>query len=218
MLDFLGVNYRRWSVVCGVDPNEWHGSAGEPTDDYSYGKTDGSIGFDYQSGMYGFERDYVYSVLRWMAIKVGDRKLELETDELDEGNETHTFPEPTPYYKYDCDGHFTPILVVTEEQEVALPKDHRHWAVDEWGVRIGATSVEHKIGSCLGAFGKHSASILAESKILGPIPREDGEARDSWMALHQAIYLKYLQPEVDENITSIRQEIQRLDQLWASEV
>lgn len=213
MLDFMEANYRRWSVVCGVPQDEWHGSAGSPTDDISYAKSNTSIGFDYQSGMYGFERDYVYSVLRWMAIKVGDRKSEIETDE--DEVETNTFSEPVPYYKYDCDEHFTPILVVTEEQEAALPKEHRHWAVDGLGVRVGPTSIGHQIGSCLGRFGQHSSSILTESKMLGPAPEEEGEARDSWVALHQEIFLKYLKPEIDTNIGLVRQEIQRLDLLWS---
>ena len=219
MLDFMEANYHRWSVVCGKDPSEWSGSSRGPTDDISYGKTETSIGFDY-GPMHGFERDYIYSVLRWMAIKVGDRKPVMHTDEDGNGpTEPVTFPEPIPYYKYDCDSYFTPILVVTEEQEAALPKDHHHWAVDEWGVRVGPTSIDHQIGSCSGVFfGPTSANILAESKILGPAPKEDGEARDSWMALHQAIYLKYLKPELDENIALIRQEIQRLDQLWTGEV
>jgi hypothetical protein len=219
LLDFMGVNYRRWSVVCGKDPSEWSGSSRGPTDDISYGVDKTSIGFDY-GPMQGFERDYIYSVLRWMAIKVGDRKLEMNTDEDEYGpDEPVTFSEPIPYYRYDCDSHFTPILVVTKEQEAALLKDHRHWAVDEWGVRVGPTSIDHQIGSCSGVFfGPTSAHILADSKILGPAPKEDGEARDSWMALHQAIYLKYLKPELDENIALIRQEIQRLDQLWTSEL
>ena len=214
MLDFMGANYRRWSVVCGLESSEWHGSAGDPTDDYSYGKDENSIGIDYQSGLYGFERDYIYSVLRWMAIKVGDRKSEFETDEGDVGPEISAFPEPVPYYKYDCDEHFNPILVVTKEQEADLPEEHRHWAVDSFGVRIGPTSIGHQIGSCSGMFGQHSASILTESKMLGEAPKEEGPERESWLALHQEIYLKYLRPEIDENVTRIRQEIQRLDQLW----
>jgi hypothetical protein len=212
MLGFMKAKYRRWSVVCGITHNEWNGSAGDPTDDYSYGKTENSIGFDYQSGMHGFERDYIYSVLRWMAIKVGDRQLTLKTDE--DEPELTTFQEPVPYYKYDCDEQFTPILVVTEDQEAELPEDHRYWAVDSLGVRIGPTSLDIQISSCSGVFGEHSANILTESKMLGEAPKKEGPERESWMELHREIYLKYLRPEIDDNITRIRQEILRLDKLW----
>lgn len=219
MLDFMEVNYRRWSVVCGKDPNEWSGSSRGPTDDLSYGGSKTSIGFDY-GPMAGFERDYIYSVLRWMAIKVGDRKPVMNTDEGEKGpTEPVTFPEPIPYYKYDCDSYFTPILIATEEQEAALPEKHRHWAVDEWGVRVGPTGIDHQIGSCSGMFSNPTgASILAESKMLGPAPKEDGEEREAWMVKHRQVYLKYLKDEINENIALIRQEIQRLDQLWTSQV
>lgn len=219
MLQFLEKGYRKWSVVCGKNPSKCHGSSRGPTDDLSYGGTKTSIGFDYQSGMYGFERDYIYSLTRWMAIKVGDRKTEMPTDEDEDGPaEVVAFPEPIPYYKYDCDSHLTPILVVTEEQEAALPEEHRHWAVDELGVRIGPTRIDSQIMSCQGMFGPNSANLITETKSLGNVPNEDGEAREAWMALRREIFLKYLKGEIDENVGLIRQEIQRLDQLWASEV
>lgn len=209
-------NFRRWCAVCGVKPDEWNGSASNPTEDiFDRPK---SIGFHYQSGMYGFERDYIYSVLRWMAIKVGDRKLKMKTDETDEGQEVVTFPEPVPYYNYDGDPVFTPILVVTEEQAAALTKNHRHWAVDEWGIRIGPTVADSQIMSCMGVFRPNGPAILAESKALGELPKEEGPERESWFDKRRVIYLKYLKPEIDENISLIRKEIQRLDQLWTGKV
>ena len=215
VLEFMQANFRRWSVVCGKDPSEWHGSAGGPTDDLSYGKTETSIGFDYQSGMYGFERDYIYSVVRWMALKVGDRKTEMRIDTEDGGNVIHQFSEPTPYYIYDGEPDLNPLLVVTEEQEAALPKRQRQWAVDEWGVRVGLTAVYHQIGSCSGLLEDPGEAIRAETKALGESPPEGTTEAEEWWEKRHGIYLKYLKPEIDENITLIRQEIQRLDKLWA---
>jgi len=228
-LKFLQTNFRRWSVVCGKDPSEWHGSASGPTDDISYGKTETSIGFDYQSGMYGFERDYIYSVIRWMALKVGDRKTKMRVDVPDGGSVVHRFPEPTPYYIYDGEPDLNPLLVVTEEQAAALPKDQCQWAIDEWGVRIGPTAVDHRIGSCSGLFGVsrkgiiaeigavNHKEIIAEIEAIGSNPPEDKSGEEAWWARRREIYLKYLKPEIDENVDLIRQEIQRLDKLWAGE-
>lgn len=216
-LKFLQTNFRRWSVVCGKDPSEWHGSASGPTDDISYGKTKTSIGFDYQSGMYDFERDYIYSVIRWMALKVGDRKTEMRVDVAGGGNVIHRFPEPTPYYIYDGELDLNPLLVVTEDQAATLPKDQSQWSVDEWGIRIGPTAVDHRIGSCTGLIGKHGAAILEETKAFGEHPPEDKAGEEAWWAQRRGVYLKYLKPEIDENVDLIRQEIQRLDKLWAGE-
>ena len=216
MLHFMEQNFRRWCTVCGSKPDEWQGSASNPTDDiFNRPK---AIGFHYQSGMYGFERDYIYSVLRWMAIKVGVRRSKMKTDETDEGEEVATFPEPVPYYNYDGDPTFTPILVVTEEQATALTKNQRHWAVDEWGIRIGSTVVDSQIMSCIGISGPNGPDILTESKALGEPPKEDGKEREAWFDRRRVVYLKYLKPEIDTNIEQIRQEIRRLDQLWTSEV
>jgi hypothetical protein len=214
-LKFLQSNFHRWSIVCGKDPSKWQGSAGDPTETLSYGGSSTSIGFDYSSGMYGFERDYIYSVIRWMAIKVGDRKKQMLIDESGAGPVIHQFSEPTPYYLYDGEPMLNPILVVTEKQAVDLPKDQCQLAIDEWGVRIGPTATYHRIGSCTGLI-EHGASILEETKALGEHPIEGTAEEEEWWEKRQEIYLKYLKDEMDENVKLIRQEIQRLDKLWTS--
>lgn len=216
-LKFMQESFRRWSMVCGKDPSEWQGSASDPTDDLSYGGTKTSIGFDYQSGMYGFERDYIYSVIRWMAIKVGDRKTKMLIDD-DEGAVVHEFSEPTPYYIYDGEKALNPILVTTEEQASTFPTSQRNWTVDEWGVRVGPTAANHRIGSCTGLFGEQAVVMNQELKAIGENPPEDKDGEAAWWAKRQEIYLKYLGGEINENIALIRQEIQRLDKLWTGEV
>jgi len=216
---FIEQNYRRWPVIICKEPDKWRGSSGLLTDEVFGCPT--SIGFDYQSGMGGFERDYLYSVIRWMAIKVGDRLTEMKTDETDgDYKVVVTFPQPTPYYNYDCEPFETPVLVVTEEQEASLDKDQRHWAVDEWGLRIGPTAVDHRILSASETllFKEESLKeLIEEVKSLGQKPKNPDEV-DSWWERRRTIQLKYLKTNIDENITLIRKEIQRLDQLWMSEV
>lgn len=217
-LRFMQENFRRWSVVCGKEPSEWHGSASDPTDDLSYGGTKTSIGFNYQSGMYGFERDYIYNVIRWMAIKVGDREDQMLIEGTGSDIVVHQFTDPTPYYIYDGEEYLNPVLVVTEGQAATLPKDQSKWSVDEWGVRIGPTAVDNRIGSCIGLHGEHRQAILEETKALGEHPPEGEVEKEAWWAKRREIYLKYLKPEIDENVSLIRQEIQRLDRLWAGGV
>lgn len=212
---FMERNYRRWSVVTGKDPNEWHGSSGPPTDEVFERPT--SIGFDYQSGMGGFERDYLYSVIRWMAIKVGDRLTEMDTD--DQPEVLVSFPQPIPHYNYDCDPFETPVLVVTEEQEATLDKKHRHWAVDEWGLRIGSTAVDHQIMSASESIlfkDRPLKELVEKIETLGQKPKNPDKV-EAWWEQRRAIQLKYLKSDIDDNITLIRKEIRRLDQLWMSD-
>jgi hypothetical protein len=138
-----------------------------------------------------------------MAIKVGDRKTKMLVDSEGKENVTHKFLGPTPYYIYDGQKTLTPVLVVTEEQAISPLS---HWSVDEWGVRIGTTAVELQIGSCIGLFEEEWAKIARE---VSP-----GGAREAYLK----ICLKYLKPKIDENLALIRQEVQRLDRLWADEI
>jgi hypothetical protein len=216
---FMEKNFRHWSIVTGKTPDEWRGSGGPPTDDVFERPT--SIGFNYQSGMGGFERDYLYSVIRWMAIKVGDRLSDMTIDETDTGPKMAvTFPQPTPYYHYDCEPFENPVLVVTESQIPTLDKDSRQWAVDEWGIRVGPTAIDHQLMSASEARLFNEGPInemIEEVRALGQKPKNPDE-EEAWWERRKEIQLKYLKPTIDENITLIRKEIQRLDQLWMSEV
>jgi hypothetical protein len=110
--------------------------------------------------------------------------------------------------------------VVTEEQEATLDKKHRHWAVDEWGLRIGPTAVDHQILSASEAilFKDRPLKELVESiRTIGQKPKNPDKV-EAWWEQRRAIQLKYLKSDIDDNITLIRKEIRRLDQLWMSEV
>jgi hypothetical protein len=207
---FMEENFLSWDKLSGKNPDEWHGSASPPTDDIFKRPT--SIGFDYQSGMFGFERDYIYSVTRWIAIKVGDRESRMSTDISD--SELVLFQEAVPYYNYDCDAHNIPVLVVTEEQEASLSKRRRHWAVDPWGVRIGPSSVDHQGDVLFWVYGPDRDKILEEVSAFGKMPMDDEDAQEVWLSKRREVYLKYLKPEIDESVSLIRREIQRLDGLW----
>lgn len=221
-LAFMKQNFRPWNVLRRVDPSEWQGSAGDPTDALSYGGAKRLIGFDYQSGMYGFERDYIYSMIRWMALKVGDRKKQMVVDKTDKGSIIHSFSNPTPYYIYDGEETLNPIIVV-EGQELTLSEGQQFWAVDEWGIRVGPTAVDSHICSCTELIGElmlgnQGPDFRKETEAIRGTRPPEGEANKKvWFAKRREIYLKYLAEEINKNIGLIRQEVQRLDQLWAKE-
>jgi hypothetical protein len=110
MYRFIAKNFRMWPEVMG-EPG-WFSYASRPlrTGQLSYDNGRRSIGFDYNA--YGGEREYIFALVRWMAIKVGRR---------------------TPYAKipfYVYDGHEVEPIYMTE------PHDQRANTVDEWGVPV----------------------------------------------------------------------------------
>ena len=94
MLAFLGKHYRKWSDVTGVGESI---SSGNPTDDLSYDSSTKSLGFDYASHCQGWEQAYIYSMTRWMAIRIGQRKTRFKQDTVN----PNVFPDPVPFIVYD---------------------------------------------------------------------------------------------------------------------
>ncbi len=75
MLRFLGKHFRHWAIVIGEGADTpryyrgplWDGMSSNESLSYDSGSC--RIGFDYKSS--GFEREYIFSICRWMAMTVG---------------------------------------------------------------------------------------------------------------------------------------------------
>lgn len=70
MLQFMRTHYREGNKLFPRLPTRLHG----PTEDLSYDHVKDRIGFDYGPGLSDPERHYGYSILAWMALKVGVRR------------------------------------------------------------------------------------------------------------------------------------------------
>lgn len=205
-LQFMQTNFRHWKEVSGQQGTEWHGSASDPTDDLYEGKT--AIGFHYQSGMFGFERDYIYSMIRWMAIVVGDHRSGLFSGGLN-------LKGDFLFYGYDAEDLPSVVIVVDTKKDVeALPKEMRQWAVDKFGIRLSEDASVSMLSSCLSnSIFDPKEGLRIELEALGPNAEGD---HDRWWAQFHEICLRHLKPEIDKNVELIREEIQRLDRLWFS--
>lgn len=115
MLAFLEKHYRPWLKIAegtdvSVEPgyDNSHYFLTESDLSYDHGKL--RIGFDYSSWM-GHERHYIYSVLRWIAIKVGRQRLLNDTVAF--------YGENTPRVPYIVyDGYEAwPVLVNWSEED-----------------------------------------------------------------------------------------------------
>lgn len=100
MLNFLEKEYRGAPEVFGYDGHEY---ASPPMEDLSYCSQKNQIGFDYNAC--DPEREYITSVTRWMAIRIGERDHQFH-------NETYDFDVDLPFNKmpfYFYDDEKSPI-------------------------------------------------------------------------------------------------------------
>lgn len=110
MMALLTREYRSWPVLNGGSADDPR-YASEPKDgglSYSHGRC--IIGFDYNAS--GSEREYAYSLLRWIALKVG----------------RSTPSARVQFYVYDRQA----IGISVGDQ----PVSPRYDRCDKWGVRI----------------------------------------------------------------------------------
>lgn len=197
MLRFMGRNFRGWPSVATLKDS--FRSAGDPTDDLDYDRSKIAIGFNYASHLCGWEREYTFAVLRWMALTVGNRKY------FPTWSRTKKFPFLVP------DGEEPwPLIVATEAQALKLREDRQWAAVDELGMRsLPPFDISITLDLPEKKYQKFQAEVLRK---IGPCPKEgDGFA---WRHKYNQLLVKYAQPTYDWGVGLIRSELQRLDKLW----
>jgi hypothetical protein len=212
MLAFMGEHYRKWSDVIGKGETI---SSGNPTDDLSYDSSSKALGFDYASHCSGWESCFIYSMTRWMALKIGDHKSKIKR----EGEKTWVFPKPVPYMVYDGFESWPILVVASLKGALRLPKDKQWCAMDKCGVYI-APEVNHILTHhCSDIFGSpaYDKMMKAMAKLKRPEHNpDDSTAYDAWMEKREAVKVKYMRPEIDRMLPKVRAEIHRLDKLWAT--
>ena len=92
MFEFLLEHFRSWGGIEGE--SEAPRFRGPKITGLASTKGKCIIGFDYPSHIEGVEHEYVFSVIRWVAIKVGKRRRTFRGEGLE-------LPKPVPYYVYD---------------------------------------------------------------------------------------------------------------------
>jgi hypothetical protein len=149
MAEFMEKNYREWEEVCGRKGPSYSrfASNGYPDSSrLSYDHAKSALGFDFNCGEP--ERDYIFAVTRWMALKVGTRR-------------TYRDVGLVPFYVYDGGAEtdsYWPILVDRKD----VPAD-RQWCVC---TRTGFQSVRRKYDSILKSKDKTSHLLRLVGSIL----------------------------------------------------
>jgi len=126
MADFLADMYRPWAEIASEETtSQFEGPTDELDCPYAC-----CLGFSYQAGG-GAEREYIYAVIRWMALQVGRTK---------KGFGPLTLPKPAPYYRHD-QGDTVPVLL--EEDWPAVSKGMRPFLVDSYGLPTADDLARH---------------------------------------------------------------------------
>lgn len=114
MLRFLGKHFKHFSD----DPVRY---ISEPRSELSYSDSKVQVGFDYKSGWgaFSYERAYYFSILHWIALKVGARKTKIGK---------YKVAKSSPYVRYDGYENW-PVLV-----DKPKSKTLQQFWVDELGM------------------------------------------------------------------------------------
>lgn len=113
MISFMDENYRNWPEISGMDIHAYSNF----TDELSYDSNKRAIGFDYNACEP--ERDYIFAVVRWLALKIGKKIKWKELGRI-------------PFYVYDgCE----PVPILTESDWKGVPDQYKWARVSDMGFK-----------------------------------------------------------------------------------
>lgn len=211
MLDFLSKHYRDWTQVSGT-PGARLVGGGKEVFDYMGSRGERvAIGTEYLGNLYGWERCYVTALCRWVALKIGRKRVRFSKDVI--GPEP--FAKPVPYLLYDS-YEYWPILVMSEKAALKLPEKRQWCAVDKFGCYLGAEIHESVVSAAFDLISSNDKRYKAYAKDanrFGPVPSES-EARLAWLDKQRVVKAKHAKPEVERVLPVLRGELERLDRLW----
>jgi len=201
MFDFLNKEYKPWSKVSGQ-----HYDNAFLEKKVVYNKDKYAIGFDYNSCLSGFEREYIYSVVKWMSLKVG------KTRKMFDGFKTH---QPCPYTVYDgCE--IFPVYVVKPNEFFPLDQNLSQFFVDQFCLKLNNSQYLFSIIDQIIKLDDFEQLINSCNELIGltlenPCNILDFRDRVSSSTLSS---LDKLAEIISKNTNIIREEIKILDEKW----
>ncbi len=205
MLEFMKAYYRNWPTVEGRPDGAAY--AGEPTNDMSYDHAKRAIGVDY-GAVGGWERVYAYTIVRWMALKVGGTRATFPDLEP----KVSKMAKPVPYMTYDGSEPWPVIAVEAPAQFRALPKNLKPWAVTPLGLYFEPITYV-KTDLVVELADDFNAMMTDVQNKLGN-PPQGGSERAAWMDRRYRVMLPHCQKKLSTEIKPLKAEMQRLEKLW----
>jgi hypothetical protein len=187
MHGFLLTHYKPWSEIVEKEDLQDH-FEGPYLDDELDTPGRCTLGFDYDPAVNGAEREYQFTLIRWIAIQVGKRRSTFRGEGL-------TLPNPVPYVLYDGI-EAVPLLIQAEWSKVSIAL--RPFIIDGLGMKVDDVGQE-LAWYCLpeGVFERVTATHHGCSS---------DAIREALVKEGMVGALKFLQ--------SIRTQVSQLDVLW----
>lgn len=213
MLDFMALQYRSWPLLSTGKDGDCY--AGAPTDDLSYDHAKRAVGIDY-GACAGWEREYAYTLVRWVAIQVGTRTTRF-------GGDIGTLKQKYPVFVYD--GHEKwPVMVCGDGRHTTkfdfdrVDSGLRWTATDRYGVRLLRCRLvtDTLFDLPLGPHEINQISLRA-SEAAGPKEAPSAKGSDTWLGRYQEALAQDPQVKagLDKSLGLIRREMRRLTREWA---
>lgn len=216
MLDFLNDNYRSWDKVIGHGKSHFDEPGRKVFD---YGESDGracSVGTEYYAHLHGWERGYIHSMIRWVALKIGRVRVKFARSVVG----ATPVAKPLPFLVYDS-YEFWPIIVTTPAGAAKIPKKRQWCAVDNVGCYLGAefnSAVVMDTTDWLYTNKEAYEAFNADQAKLGLTLADkpnDSVSHRAWLDRLEELKVKHCKPEIDRTLPVLRAELVRLDGLWS---
>jgi hypothetical protein len=204
---FMAANYRPWSLVFTGKDDRASNVRPPMGDDLSYDHARTAFGVDYNSSLYGWEREYAYAFVRWMALQAGRRQRRFKKDQIG----TYRFSEPVPYIVYDGYESWPLILCACSREAAELPKDVRWCAVDRYGFHNGPFEKTRMAEHSWAPYDRNAFEKKVIATI-GPMP-ENGD-RFAWRKRYYKVMYPFVEQDVEKHMKPMRDEMKRLDTAW----
>jgi uncharacterized small protein (DUF1192 family) len=203
MLAFMDQEYRSWPIVTGnPDPSCY---ASRPKADLSYDtKTKVPLGIDYGS-CNSWERQYAYTIVCWMALKVGARRRTFKSG--------IRLEHPAPFTVYDGI-EIWPLIVGTSEMSDKLSPELQFLGVDELGIQNGFYAEEEFVQNSQFTLPASLQTIRDAAAKADAAPLKNERA---WKRAYNEELLKdpALRSHMEHHLALLRAEIARLEKQWA---
>lgn len=174
------------------------------------------LAIEYSSCLHGEDRVLVYSIARWMALKIGALKGRYDKESVN----PNKFDTPVPYVVYDgCESW--PIFAFSSEAEAmeALPESIWWCATDKLGVYLGEkTSKALVIAASEAVFFSKERSVAFHEELAKKAGAMPEKSRDGWLKKRETILARHCAPDIRKMINKIRKEVDQLDKLWVTEL
>jgi hypothetical protein len=191
MLAFMEKHYEPAWKVRGLKEGAEFISA--PMDDLSYAHSKNQIGFDFNAS--GFEREYMFTVTHWMALKIGRLTDSAKLDDED----VFFGGDPAPFILYDGDDRW-PVLNRPLKE---IPK-RLHWCgTDRLGMRR-----DKKYSNLVDEI------MFKDQKLFWQLQEQATKEFGPPSPGRHDYFVKLCYPHLKEPIKQLRTAMERYEKLW----